>query len=112
MREEETGPEELETPVTEAEVPEEEPAVTGPLMVITEGNSNIRSGPGTSHDVLRVADEGETFIATGNEDVKSSGSVWYEVYLNEEGTETGWASQKVIRFVEEGETFDSEEESQ
>lgn len=65
-------------------------------MVITEGSSNIRSGPSVDYDALTVASKGDTFIATGNMETASNGRVWYEVYLNEDRTQTGWASAKVI----------------
>ena len=65
-------------------------------MVITVGTAKIRSGPGTDYDVLRTANQGETFIATGNQETASNGRIWYEIYLDEGMTQTGWASEKVI----------------
>lgn len=68
-------------------------------MVITASSANIRSGPGTNYDVMTVANQGEVFWATGNEQpVGSSGTIWYELYLSEDRTQVGWASQKVIDF--------------
>lgn len=65
-------------------------------MVITQGSSNLRSGPSVDYDALTVASKGDIFIATGNTETASNGRVWYEVYLNEDRTQTGWASEKVI----------------
>lgn len=89
--------------VSERENTEEEnlPETAAPekiFMVITEDDSNIRSGPGTEYDVLTVADSGEIFVATGRQETTVKGKIWYEIYLDEETDETGWASQKVIGF--------------
>ena len=70
------------------------------IMVIYGGTSNIRSGPSVDFDVINSVPEGTEFVATGNEEVASNGKTWYEVYLNDEKTETGWASQSVIKFKE------------
>lgn len=78
------------------EVPEEAGAPEGRRMVITASSANIRSGPGTDYPVLTTAGQGNTFVATGNEETASNGRIWYEIYINDE--QTGWASQKVIAF--------------
>ncbi|MBQ7766305.1 MAG: SH3 domain-containing protein [Lachnospiraceae bacterium] len=78
----------------------EEPEI---LMVITASSANIRAGVGTSYDVVATGVQGETFVATGNQETTSSGNVWYEIYLDEEKTKTGWASQKVIEILEQEE---------
>lgn len=70
----------------------------GDSMVITESSANIRSGPGTDYDVVSTANQGDVFTATGNQETASNGRIWYEIYLDEEMTQTGWASQKVIDF--------------
>lgn len=67
-------------------------------MVITESSANIRSGPGTDYDVVTTASRGDEFIATGNQETASNGRIWYEIYLDEDKTEVGWASQKIIDF--------------
>lgn len=74
----------------EAELP------TGPVMVITVSSANIRSGVGTDYEVVATAKEGETFISTGRQETASNGRIWYEIYLDEDKTSVGWASQKVI----------------
>ena len=67
-------------------------------MVITESSANIRSGPGTDYDVVTTAIQGDIFVATGNQETASNGRIWYEIYLDDEMTQTGWASQKIIDF--------------
>ena len=67
-------------------------------MVITESSANIRSGPGTDYDVVTTASQGDIFVATGNQETASNGRIWYEIYLDDEMTQTGWASQKIIDF--------------
>ena len=67
-------------------------------MVITEKAANIRSGPGTDFDIVDTASKGDVYIATGREETASNGRIWYEIYINDEATQTGWASQKIIKF--------------
>jgi uncharacterized protein YgiM (DUF1202 family) len=71
------------------------------VMVITEDNSNIRSGPAKKYDVLAVADKGETFIATGNQETAKNGNIWYEIYLDESQEELGWACETIIQNQEQ-----------
>jgi len=68
------------------------------IMEITESEANIRSGPGKDYDAITTAKKGDTFIATGNEETASNGRIWYEIYIDDEKSKTGWASQKVIDF--------------
>lgn len=70
----------------------------GKAMVITESSANIRSGPSTDYDVVATASQGDIFVATGNQETASNGRIWYEIYLDDEKTQTGWASQKIIDF--------------
>jgi len=66
------------------------------LFLINVGSANIREGAGTDYAVITVANNGDTFVATGNELVnEKTGSTWYEIYLDDEQTITGWASEKV-----------------
>ncbi len=76
----------------------EENLSVGDTMVITAGTANIRSGPGTDYDVVTTAPNGAVFVATGEQGTASNGGIWYEIYLDDEMTQTGWASQKVIDF--------------
>ena len=71
---------------------------TGETMEITVESANIRSGPGTDNDIVTTAKKGDTFVATGNEKQAFDGSTWYEIYLDDDMTETGWASEKVISY--------------
>ncbi len=80
------------------EDPEEDKSSMYGTMVITASSANIRSGPGTDYDVITTAPKGEVFAATGNQETASNGRIWYEIYLDVEMTQTGWASQKVIDF--------------
>lgn len=85
-----------ETEESQTEESEEKPA--GGRMVINTNAANIRSGPGTDYDILTTASLGDVFTATGSQQTASNGRIWYEIYLNEEMTEIGWASEKVIAF--------------
>ncbi len=67
-------------------------------MVITEDSGNIRSGPGTGYEIVMTAGRGDVFVATGSQETASNGRIWYEIYLDDEMTQTGWASQKIIGF--------------
>jgi len=89
--------ENVEEEQSQVEVPNEEQNV---IMVIKDNGSNIRSGPGTKYNVVQTANKGDKYIATGNYEKPSGGGVWYEIYLNEEKTDIGWASEKVIGFEE------------
>lgn len=76
----------------------EENLPVGDTMVITVSSANIRSGPSTDYKVVTTASKGDTFVATGEQETASNGRIWYEIYINDEMTQTGWASQKVIDF--------------
>lgn len=76
----------------------EESLPVGDTMVITAGSANIRSGPSTDYEIVANASKGTTFVATGQQETASNGGIWYEIYLDDEMTQTGWASQKVIDF--------------
>ncbi len=70
-------------------------------MVITQSLANIRSGPGTDNEILQTTNQGDVFIATGNQETTSNGRIWYEIYLDEIRSQIGWASEKVISFNNE-----------
>ncbi len=70
----------------------------GDLMVIIDDSANLRFGPGTDYDVVTTASRGDVFVATGNQETASNGRIWYEVYLDEEMTQTAWGSEAVINF--------------
>ena len=68
----------------------------GGSAVITASAANVRAGAGTDWDVVTVAPQGSRFALTGNSQTLESGSVWYEIDLDESGSQTGWVSQTVI----------------
>lgn len=68
------------------------------LMIIIKESSNIRSGPGVEYEVVTVVHKDDIFIFTGNQTTLPSGATWYEVYLDEEKSKSGWASEVVIKF--------------
>ncbi len=76
----------------------EEEKPLGNTMIITESSANIRSGPGTDYELVATGTQGQTYVATGTQETASNGRVWYELYLDDEMTQTGWASEKVIDF--------------
>ncbi len=61
--------------------------------------ANIRTGPGQENNVICEAAKGKEFITTGNVIPASNGTPWYEIYIDEEMTQTGWASAKVIELI-------------
>jgi len=80
----------------EEEEVEEEP-VDLPRFVIYESSANIRSGPGTDYEVLTTVSEGAEFWGTGNEATAENGRIWYEIYMDEDQEQVGWASEAVIQ---------------
>lgn len=87
-----------ESNIGDAQELDEESTPIGETMVITASSANIRSGPGTDYDVITTASKGDTFVATGNQETASNGRIWYEIYIDSDMTQTGWASQKIIDF--------------
>ena len=78
----------------------EETPVEEKWITITDIKANIRSGPGVDYEVITTADQGARFKATGNQKEASNGRPWYEIYLDDAGTETGWVSEKVMTMEE------------
>lgn len=70
------------------------------VYVITESIVNIREDAGVDYKQIATANKGDEFFGTGNEKEASNGRPWYEIYLNEEKTETGWVSSKVAKLKE------------
>ena len=69
-----------------------------PLFEITASAANIRSGPGTGYEVVAQAPQGRQLTGTGNWQLMDS--VWYELYLDDSRTATGWASEKVLKQIQ------------
>ena len=91
--------EDKENEITE-EMLEESSIPIGDEMVITASSANIRSGPGTDYQIVSTATDGELFTSTGREETASNGRIWYEIYLDDDMTQTGWASEKVIEYYQ------------
>lgn len=71
------------------------------VYVVTESAINIRDGAGVDCKQIGAASRGDEFIGTGNVEEASNGRPWYEVYLNDDRTKTGWISSKVSSPKEE-----------
>lgn len=56
---------------------------------------NIRSGAGMEYDIITASDGTKEYIATGNKVENSDGSGWYEVYIDEDKTTTGWCHSSI-----------------
>ena len=63
---------------------------------ISAERANIRKGAGVDHEVLDTVESGKVFKGTGNKKTLSSGTVWYELYLDDKLERTGWASETVL----------------
>jgi Bacterial SH3 domain len=59
------------------------------------GSKNIRSGPGTTYDVIDTAYSGDRIVILGkNQD--QGGYIWYKVQLQSSGNE-GWIASHLVR---------------
>lgn len=67
------------------------------LFIIIVESANVRSGPSTDYDVLTTVSRGTEFYGTGNEETADNGRTWYEIYIDAEQSQTGWASEIVIK---------------
>ena len=66
------------------------------IYVITADTANIRSGPSTDFEVIATVTRGEVYSGTDNEETAENGNVWYEIYLDDEHSNLGWASSSII----------------
>lgn len=73
--------------------PETEPKEETYSVFVTSANLNVRSGVGTSYDVLYTSQVNEQLQMTGNEDKTKSGTIWYEV-ITPDTHEIGWCCSK------------------
>lgn len=93
---------EYEKNVTEVEsdgktaVQQETTGTTG-FVEITAGAANIRSGPSTDYEIIEVIQQGTVLERTGQKQIGSDGSTWYELYLNSEKTKVGWGNEQILR---------------
>jgi len=67
------------------------------IYVITESSVNIREDAGVDYKQIATAKKGDEFLGTGNEKEAGNGRPWYEIYLDEEKSKTGWVSSKVTK---------------
>ena len=63
-------------------------AVNGKVAIVSEDNVNIRSGPGTSYNVVSKAKKGDVYIATARSEQ------WYQVIID--GGKTGWIAEWLV----------------
>lgn len=80
-------------PTEPATEPETEPKEETYSVFVTSANLNVRSGVGTSYDVLYTSQVNEQLQMTGNEDKTKSGTIWYEV-ITPDTHEIGWCCSK------------------
>lgn len=85
--------------ISEQEESEEESTVFG-YLEITAASANVRAGASTDYEVVTVVSQGTVLEMTGNEQTTENGTKWYEVYLDADKTEVGWASEKVLKLQE------------
>lgn len=85
--------------ISEQEEFEEESTVFG-YLEITASSANVRAGASTDYEVVTVVSQGTVLEMTGNEQTTENGTKWYEVYLDADKTEVGWASEKVLKLQE------------
>lgn len=85
--------------ISEQEESEEESTVFG-YLEITASSANVRAGASTDYEVVTVVSQGTVLEMTGNEQTTENGTKWYEVYLDADKTEVGWASEKVLKLQE------------
>lgn len=77
------------------------------ITITSQIRANVRSGPGTSFDIVAKANPGLTFDVLG----KSEDGGWYQVATNVEGitaidgqsAENGWVAAELVRIAGEGE---------
>jgi len=65
------------------------------IYIVTASYINIRENAGVDYPSITTAAKGDELIGTGNKKEAENGRPWYEVYLTEEKTDTGWVSSKV-----------------
>ena len=65
--------------------------------VVTTGNVNMRSGPGTNYSVLATIPEGEQLVCLGDNSNGNGNPTWYNVRYNDMD---GWISAKYAEIIE------------
>lgn len=67
------------------------PVVTAesPIVIVTEGSANLRSGPGTNYSIVATARQGDTFPVLAK--VENTSGTWYLIQRNQNQTSsTAW----------------------
>ena len=67
-------------------------------IIVKDGN--VRMGPGTDYEVIDLVHEDEIYEYTGKTETPES-KPWYEIYLDDDRTSTGWISS-IVGEIEEG----------
>ena len=86
----------MEAAATEEAEEETEEAEYASAVVAVDA-ANIRSGPGTDYGAVGGARRDDVLVLTGNSQDTGGGSVWYEVFLDPEMTQTGWISGSLLQ---------------
>ena len=68
----------------------------GTAAITAASGANIRMGAGTDYEVIAVEAHGTILTLTGNTQTLEGGGMWYEVYLDEARTQTGWVNAGII----------------
>ena len=86
----------MEAAATEEAEEETEEAEYASAVVAVDA-ANISSGPGTDYGAVGGARRDDVLVLTGNSQDTGGGSVWYEVFLDPEMTQTGWISGSLLQ---------------
>lgn len=79
---------------------EEVEEVSKEYIKIIVKDGNVRKGPGTDYEVIDLVHEDEIYEYTGKTETPES-KPWYEIYLDDDKTSTGWISS-IVGEIEEG----------
>jgi len=82
------------TPVT-SPLPAKDDKTTNATLVGESGSKNIRSGPGTEHDVRHIAYPGDRLRVIGKSNDRG-GYLWYNIYFPQSGAE-GWIGAHLVQ---------------
>lgn len=84
-------------PVGYSEDASQEETESAPAAYIVNGN--IRTDAGTDFDLIQSADPTKEYASTGNSKTGTDGDTWYEIYLDDEKTQTGWVHSSIAEPV-------------
>ena len=63
------------------------------VVITASGRCNVRSGPGTEHEVVAYVQSNERFLVLGSETAQN-GRIWYNIQV---GGTSGWISSTIVR---------------